>query len=99
VDSLQQEQLTDVGQSQQLAVKNESLTKEAERLRYLEQIRAVPVWNQTSNAQSGPSNSAVPGRSNVSCFNCGQPGHFSRNSTIPRQQNRGFLKLKSRQLL
>ena len=57
-----------------MAAKNESLTKEVERLRHLEQIRAVLVWNQNANNRNGPNKNTAPGRSNLGCYNCGQSG-------------------------
>ena len=53
METLQNEQIAMISQSQQLIAKNDSLSKEVERLRHLEQVRALPIWNQNSVTHSG----------------------------------------------
>ncbi len=92
METLRNEQIAVRGQSQQLAAKNESLSKEVERLRHLEQVRALPVWSQqlnTSNVSSDHPNS-MSNRYKIGCFNCGEPTHFVRSCPLPRQSSRNF---------
>jgi len=84
LDELRTEQVTVLNQ-------NQALSKEVDRLKHLDQVRSMPIWNQPRNTvlpSQAQSSNAV--RTPVICYNCNKPGHISRNCGVPRRGNRSI---------
>jgi len=66
---------------EKMAAENSALNKEVERLRYLEQLRSVPVPASTSVAAPVVKPLLPPGSASQQrvCFACNNPGHMAKN--------------------